>query len=810
MHRQMISGISLIALSAVIALPGAAQEDDAPDKTARLNTVTVTAQAREQDLSDVPISVGVVDSKIIAEQNLQRLEDIQYSVPNFTLTETGISTTIFIRGIGSGINQGFEQSVGMYVDGVHYGRAQQTRTPFLDIERIEVLRGPQSILFGKNSIAGALSITTARPTDRFEGSVMASYEFDANEVVSEGYISGPLNERLRGRLALRYRDSEGYETNLRTGNDNPQQEDTSFRGTLEADISDTLLARVKAEVSDFDVKGRNGEVFVSDPIAAGPFAGFTYGQVLVNVFGQDSSALNEVRDGKRSASGEFSNNKLETYVFDVEWTPGEFELQTKTAYSTFRYDEYCDCDGTGADVFGAGLQENYEQFSQEVRLISPIYDRFDYLVGAYYQNSSHDYADQIIVPANSVLVPAVNARSPGAGSLIAGTEAARSANVDADVLSAFGQLNWSLSDKFALQLGGRLTKETKDGKRTMLALTDGGDTLPAAQAAAPVVYANLFGITSENLAALGPTGAFFISSLGEASVSGSRDETQFSPDVKLIWDLGADDLLYASWSKGFKSGGFDFRANNRSVYSSMADSFEFEDEQAVNWELGGKFRFGGTAELNAAAFFTQYEDLQVSIFDGILGFNVGNAGKAEVKGLELDGRWAATDNLTLSGSLALTDFEFTDYRNGQCYFGQQADVDYDGDTIPELCDYTGKSNQLISDVQGTLTADYSRTVMQDYELQASANLFFTSDYDASQTYDPDGRVDGYELVNLRLALSPQSRLWQLAVIGKNVFDETPLQYTSAVPLSGSTFGANADTGRFLRGRQLVIQARLNF
>tara|TARA_B100000949_G_scaffold57180_1_gene50372 strand:+ start:1270 stop:1848 length:579 start_codon:yes stop_codon:yes gene_type:complete len=189
MKRHMISGISILALAGAIALPVHAQEGQEAEAPARLNTVTVTAQAREQSLSDVPISVGVVDGEIIADQNLQRLEDIQYAVPNFTLTETGISTNIFIRGIGSGINQGFEQSVGMYVDGVHYGRAQQTRTPLFDLERIEVLRGPQSILFGKNSIAGALSITTAKPTRTFEGSLMASYEFDADEIVTEGYVS---------------------------------------------------------------------------------------------------------------------------------------------------------------------------------------------------------------------------------------------------------------------------------------------------------------------------------------------------------------------------------------------------------------------------------------------------------------------------------------------------------------------------------------------------------------------------------------------------------------------------------------------
>ena len=112
----------------------------------------------------------------MAESALQKAEDIQFLVPNFTLTETGIGTNAFIRGIGSGINQAFEQSVGTYIDGVHYGRAQQWRSPFLDLERVEVLRGPQSILFGKNSVAGAVNITTAKPTDEFEGSILISIE----------------------------------------------------------------------------------------------------------------------------------------------------------------------------------------------------------------------------------------------------------------------------------------------------------------------------------------------------------------------------------------------------------------------------------------------------------------------------------------------------------------------------------------------------------------------------------------------------------------------------------------------------------
>ncbi len=797
-------------LSLALASQIAIAQDDTDESDRRLSTVTVTSQVREQSLIDVPVSVAVVDGVTLQADNLQKLEDIQYAVPNFSLTETGIATNIFIRGIGSGVNQAFEQSVGMYVDGVHYSRAQQTRAPFLDIQRVEVLRGPQSILFGKNSVAGALSITTAKPTDTFEGSILASYEFENEEIITEGYVSGPLSDRVRGRLALRYRDTDGYVENLRTGQNDPQREDVTARGTIAIDVTDNLEATFKAEFSDFDVTGRNFETFVSDPAAAGPFAGLTYGQILANVFGQDASVLDEAQDNVRGGSGEFSNNELQTYALNLDWQLGDYTLQSITALSSFEYVENCDCDFTGADIFSAGLQESYDQFSQEVRLISPEFESHDFILGAYYQTTEHEYADQIVVPGTSVLIPAVNAQAPGFGSLLANTQAAREAGVDADVISAFAQLNWHFADSWTLQLGGRFTSEEKDGFRNMVIEASDGSALPAAQAAAPLVYAGVFGITSENLAALGPQGLASIGLLGEIPVSGSRSEEQFSPDVKLQWDATDNHMFYASWSQGFKSGGFDFRANNRSVFATLEDSFEFEDEQATNYELGGKFRFGGTAELNAAAFFTEFDDLQVSIFDGILGFNVGNAASAEISGLELDGRWAATDHLTLSGSLALTDFEFQDFQNGQCYFGQVPDTDLDGDGTPELCDYSGNSNQLVSDLQGTLAADFTYPVFGSYTLDASADVFFTSEYDAAPTFDPDGKQGGYELFNLRLALSPDDDRWQIALLGKNVFDEQPLQYAGAIPLAGNTFGTNSDTGIFLQGRQVALQARLNF
>ncbi len=216
-------------------------------ETRILEEIIVTAQYREQGLQDVPISITALTADVITKSGIQKAEDIQFLVPNFSMTETGISTNTFIRGIGSGINQGFEQSVGTYIDGVHLGRGQQFRSPFLDIERIEVLRGPQSILFGKNSVAGALNITTAKPTQEFEGRVMVSREFENDETIVELTLSGPLSDRVRGRLAARARNADGYMFNATLANNEPDREDWTVRGTLEFDVSDNLMATVKVE-----------------------------------------------------------------------------------------------------------------------------------------------------------------------------------------------------------------------------------------------------------------------------------------------------------------------------------------------------------------------------------------------------------------------------------------------------------------------------------------------------------------------------------------------------------------------------------
>lgn len=794
---------ALMVSSALMAsaVPALAQQVE-------MEEIIVTAQSRAQSVQDTPISVTAVSGDKLQDVSIAKAEELQQLVPNFTMTETGISTNIFIRGLGSGINQAFEQSVGYYVDGIAYTRAQQTRLPFLDLQRVEVLRGPQTILFGKNSIAGALNIVTAQPTTSFEGYLTGTYEFENQEYIAEGAVSGPITDTVRARVAARWRDSDGYVRNLTLSRTEPKRDDVTLRGILEADVSETVVANFKAEYSDFDVLGRSIETLNETPVAAGPFTGRTYAQILVGL-GADRSVLDNTLNGNRSSNGDFSNNQQQTYVGNIKVDIGGYELRSITGFTKLKYDELCDCDYTGANVFLAGLHEDYDQFSQEFRLTSPVNESYDFVAGAYYQSSDHAYSDNIVVQPTSVLVPLVNLQSPGAGSALAGTQAARSASVDSSLISAFAQVNVRPIERWELQLGARVSSEKKEGMRTLTILRENGDPLPAAQAIAAAVYAQVFRVSSTNLSALGPAGAALIGQLGALPVSGDRKETRFSPDVKLLFSPNDDLMLYASYARGAKSGGFDFRANNRNFYPTMNDSFEFEDESANSFEIGAKASFGA-ATLNVAAYYTEFKDLQISIFDGILGFNVGNAASARSQGIEADGRIRVSEYVSLTGSLALTDFKFKDFRNGQCYFGQTPNVDLNGDGRAELCNYTGQTNQLVSDVQGTVGLAANYPVVSGYRLDGSFDVFFTSKYHASNTFDPALIQKGYATLGVRVGFGPDSGLWQLAFVGRNLTNERYIQFGGDTPLSGSTFGANSDYAFADRGRTLAIQARVNF
>ncbi|MFT5603327.1 MAG: iron complex outermembrane receptor protein, partial [Paracoccaceae bacterium] len=727
------------------------------------------------------------------------------------------------RGIGSGINQGFEQSVGMYFDGVSYGRAQLSRAPFLDLARVEVLRGPQNILFGKNSIAGALSLHSARPSQEFEGMVSGLYEPNHGESAIDLVLSGPLTDRLGARLAVRKRDMDGYIENLTLGRDEPNRDESTVRLLLDWAATDNLQALFKFEVGKFDVIGRQIEIINDNPSTSTTpfFTGRTYSEILDNTsvtglpiidpftVDADSSVLNNTLDYKRSSNGDLSNNDTQNFTMNIDYALDEYTLTFITGIMSYKYEELCDCDFTGAEVFKVEFEEEYQQLSQEFRLVSPVGEFMEYIAGAYYHKSELDFYDSILVTSD-ILPDLINLGDLAAAGQLGRTQdgigdagdeirnlgTPRNFTTDTELFSVFLQTTFNLTDYLRLNVGGRYSTETKEGHRDLEFVNNvTGERLPNGEVDS--VVAINFKAERHNL-------------------SGSRDESNFAPSVNVQYDMADWAMVYATWSKGFKSGGFDARSNSSPEANNpdpgnvqnpptLIGTFVYEEESAQSIELGAKTTLlDGAAELNMAMFYTEFDNLQISIFDGTLGFNVGNAGAAETMGLELDGRMALTENLMMTAALAFLDFEFTDFKNGQCNHVQvNAGADPDGD---RLCDFTGATNQYVADFSGNIGFVYTRSIANSLEFRGGMDVIFTDDYNPTQNLDPTQEQDGYAVVNGRVALSDFEDGWEIALIGKNLTDKEIVNYANDTPLANSTFGAVNHYGFISRPRSVALQA----
>ena len=244
-----------------------AQIDPGPDDLV-LDEVIVTATKRPVGLQDVPIALSVITGDKIEAMGMAELEDLALYVPNVHLGEGAITSLLFIRGVGSGMNPGFEQSVGTFVDGVYHGRGVYSRAPFLDVERAEVLKGPQLTLFGKNTIAGAINITTAQPTEEFEGYIEAAFESEVDGASVSTMLSGPLSDMVRVRVAARKTDGNGWMTNTAVGGvGGPEEDNMAIRGTLEWDASESLVFTLKAVRNGYKYLGRQQVIAIANPTA---------------------------------------------------------------------------------------------------------------------------------------------------------------------------------------------------------------------------------------------------------------------------------------------------------------------------------------------------------------------------------------------------------------------------------------------------------------------------------------------------------------------------------------------------------------
>ncbi len=790
---------SLTALAAALMLtPGFARA-----QAGQLEEVVVTAQKRVESLQDVPIAVSAMSGTKIDEQGITDLGELTLYIPNVNINPGQAQPNLFIRGVGSGTNAGFEQSVGLYIDGVFSGRGQLAAVPLtMDLERVEVLKGPQGTLFGRNTIGGAINVTTARPDHEFLAMVDALYAPDDGEQIYHLTLNGGLTDNLAGRLALRYDAMDGWWENKLLDDEGPDRSNIYGRGSLLFEPSEKLEIIAKYEYGDFEQNAKPLVIYQSDqPL------NFRGEEVFPIIDDIDKAAF-DINDDRETGT--------DVAALTVNWFLDFATLTSITAWSAYELNTQTNTDYSVTPALHRTQNEDFDQYSQELRLVSPGGEKLDWILGAYYEYNTLEVSRVNTTGDVALLGPLVS--QP----LIAlGEPAPSQFDQDTRTWSLFAQGTYSLTDRWRVTAGLRYNDETKElDKRVTTNAGVRGVDLGAPDL---IVLAR-------------PSDRAIISDLRSHDFQGlEMDKDKWTWSLNTQWDATDNAMLYASVSTGFKSGGFDeaYSSEGETVRTASniftgepdggtipgadASVLEYAEETVVAYELGAKMSLlEGAAELNVAVFRSEYDDLQTSSLVGDV-FRVGNAGESVSQGIELDGRWAATERLTLGGSLGYLDAEYEDFTGATCTVPQESDpvnnpgcLREDGSNIAPGeeggQDLSGETLLFAPKWSANLNATYIHPLGNGLELLFGVDVNYSDDYFSALDLDPSTKHDSATLYNARVSLSGDDGRWSIAVLGKNLSDEVTYAWKNDVPATAS----NSYFGVPNRPRSIAIQGRYYF
>lgn len=715
-----------------------------------LEEVTVTAQKRKQGLQDVPIAISTVSGEFVRDMNITNLQELSNLEPSLYVTESYVGDAIYIRGLGSGQNNlGFEQTVGRVVDGYFYGRSRFSRISFLDLERIEVLKGPQGALIGKNTTAGAINITTAQPTEEFSGYITPTWEFEGAEGYAiEGAVSGSLTDNLRGRIALKRMDQDGFIKNTITGADDVSKEETLGRLSLAWDAAENVQILFQYQYGDIDHTGGNNQY--SNCVAPLSF-------VFAGISGDDCTA-NYQRTGTATKNGvnvEGKTTDFDTYALTVDWDLGGHTFSSLTGLAEYEYRDLQDGDRSPIESTLPEFAENYEQWTQEVRLTSTQGGRHDYLFGLFLMGKEQD--TDYIVHFNVPAANAIQSRNTFT-------------NEKATTYALFGQWTSHLNEYWDLTFGGRYTFEEKKARSVQFG-SELYTTVPD------------------------PDCASFIPGVCDAhNIRDEFDEDDFSPEVTIQWRPHDAAMYYASVRRGFKAGGYDHNLVADSSDPDIMDRFQFNKEEVTAFELGAKLTLAdGASQLNMALFRSEFDDLQLGGFlDSSSAINtVTNAAGATSQGFEADLTWRATEGLTLFGAVAYIDSTYDDYRDAPCYTLQTTGC------VNGRQDLSGEKLQFTPDWKGSASAEYLWRISGGLELVSFVQVYYVDDFPLQADLDPSLFQDSYVKTDARLTLTNAAQTWALSVIGRNLGDKLTTSYGDDVPAQPGTVWRSVDAPRSL-------------
>jgi iron complex outermembrane receptor protein len=775
--------MSSAALFAVAAAPAFAQTAEASDEPAE---IVVTAQKRTEKLQDIPLAVSVVGADALTRQAVLNLENAQYLVPslNFRKSGTTINQSLYIRGVGTAtFSLAGEPSISTVLDGVVLSRAGEAFSDLVDIERIEVLRGPQGTLFGKNASAGVVSITTKRPGDTLAGSAEAGWFFgNGNEYRVRGSMDLPLSATVRTRLTGFYGK---YDGNI--FNDAPNvnrrvngYERYGVRGILEADLSDTAKMTLIADYREAK-DDCCGEVIGDTPagVAALALAGINFKGDQTRTIRQNLVTRTEEKSYGVSAQ------------FDFE--QGDFTLTSITAWR--RYDNTEIRDGDWMNLALAGQAQLHDfgpqkgtTFTQELRLTSPADKAFTYVVGLFFSHADTDRTfTRNVTRCGAAPSPLaiLTCGSPGAtAENVSGTAVFGS---KFDNYAAFGQGTYKFTDSLRAIVGLRVTKDDLNIYHRR-ATTPNITGLPGIQ---PNFDQGVFA-TSSNGANTGT-----ITATNGASFINATSATNLSGKAGLQYDISDDVMAYGTWARGYKGPAYNVFFNLTATGTNV-----IAPENSDSFELGLKNTlWGGKLTLNLAAFYAKYRNFQANNPDLVAGVPVTrftNAGDVSTRGIEMDFNLRPVKDLNIGGGLAYTD----------------AKVDRFNAPAGAAVIPAGTPLAFAPKWKGSLGVDYRYRTGGSIDFTLAGNVSTQSSqlslFDANAALRAAGTIRAYSLVDLQVGLVQKDDKFRLTFLVKNLFDQSfPAQITN------SGLGGNQLIGlRYLIPREadryFGLQGKVNF
>lgn len=785
-----------------------------PDSRPALAEVVVSARKKSEVLQQVPMSVVSLDAgeqRKLALDDLGRLATV---VPGLQQGELAITSRLSLRGVNSGDNNAFEQAVGVYVDGIYRGRMNQQHIGLFDLERVEVLKGPQVALYGNSSIGGAISASTRKPGFRFGGDLGVGYETEYREQRISGAADLPLNDQLALRLAGVWREQgRGISPNDASGRSEPRDENEAFRLGALWMPDDRLSVALRHEQGSFAREGHIFDVFKHVDGQGNPWPGS-------NFSGVNDGRLNIGNGEPFKYRDAFLRTDMDESMLELQYAADTATLTAITGYSRYDYQHSADVDLTPATLVNVFQDEGYRQFSQELRVNGRAGDRLGYLAGLNFQRDDfrNDYWSDFNLPA--LVAPAYGIPASLAAQLL--DPFTRHILIDqrTEQTGLFGHLDIALADRLTAGLGMRYQHTRKRALQAVrgagLDHIDGGGRLVdvrwldpqlaplllgnAAYLANPTGYVLVLADGTRINPVLAPNNllGYQIVSAGTGVVHEfdglSRRESQPMLHASLAWQHAPDLMVYANWSNGAKAGGFDFlyEGGNR-------DQVEYEDENASVYEIGFKKDWPGL-RLNVAAFHGSYDDLQVSVFDGGIGFIVGNAASSTSRGIDGELDWRISERWRAQAQWSWVDFRYDRFPDANCSTTERLNGS------GPLCDWSGRRTPFVPEFESALALEHSHVFEGGWSLRQGLHWRYRGSHATASDLEPQTRQSAYSLFDYRLDLQPAKGSWSAALHGRNLGNTRYNVFTSVIPLAAG--GAFAHV--LAPGRQIALELRYRF